>query len=50
MKPHRPIRIETAPTKVNIGNLVSRLRRMRMELAMLQQVDDALARIEAEAT
>lgn len=46
----RPIRIDTAPTRVNIGNLVSRLRRMRAELAtMLQQVDEALARIEQEA-
>lgn len=41
--------IATTPTRVNIGNLVSKLRRIRNELAlMMQQVDDALARIETE--
>jgi len=34
---------------VNTGNLISRLRRIRYELAqMLTQVDEALARIETE--
>ena len=37
------------PTRINIGNLEQKLRRIRTELAlMLQQVDDALARIEGE--
>jgi hypothetical protein len=45
------IKIKTVPTTVNLGNLLSRLRRMRAELAtMLQQVDECLARIEQERT
>lgn len=37
------------PRSINIGNLVSKLRRIRVELGqMMQQVDDALARIDAE--
>lgn len=46
----RRILITNTPTRINIGNLVQRLRRMRTELAqMVQQVDDALDRIDAEA-
>lgn len=46
----RRIKITGAPTRINIGNLVQKLRRIRNELAqMMQQVDDALARIETEA-
>jgi hypothetical protein len=45
----RRIAVSTTPTRVNIGNLVSKLRRIRTELAlMMQQVDDALERIEGE--
>ena len=34
---------------INVANLTSKLRRIRNELAlMMQQVDDALARIEEE--
>lgn len=42
--------ITTTPMRLNTGNLVQKLRRMRTELAqMVQQVDDALDRIETEA-
>lgn len=35
----------------NIANMVSKLRRLRSEVALLlQQIDDALARVETEAT
>jgi hypothetical protein len=45
----RRIAITERPTRINIGNLVQKLRRMRTELAlMLAQVDEALARIEEE--
>ena len=45
----RRIAIIERPTRINIGNLVQKLRRIRTELAMMmQQVDDALARIEEE--
>ena len=44
----RPAIVER-PTTVNTGNLISRLRRIRYELAqMLTQVDEALERIETE--
>ena len=43
---HR-VTITDRPTRINLGNLVSRLRRMRDELAfMVLQIDDALLRIE----
>lgn len=45
----RQMAISTTPTRVNTGNIISRLRRIRTELGqMLQQVDDALARLEQE--
>jgi hypothetical protein len=45
----KPQRVTDRPTTVNTGNLISRLRRIRYELAqMLTQVDDALERIERE--
>lgn len=45
----RRITITDTRTRINIGNLVSKLKRIRNELAqMMQQVDDALARIEGE--
>lgn len=45
------ITITNTPTRINIGNLVQRLRRMRTELAMmLAQVDEALERIDGETT
>lgn len=44
----RAIIVERAP-RINIGNLISKLRRIRSELSlMMQQVDEALARIEQE--
>lgn len=43
--------ISKTSRRINIGNLVQKLRRIRTELGlMMQQVDEALARIEAEAT
>lgn len=43
--------ISDTPHRINIGNLVQKLRRIRSELAqMMQQVDEALARIDAEVT
>ena len=45
--PH--IFISDTPTRINLGNMIQKLRRIRTELAqMTQQVDDALARIEGE--
>ena len=45
----RRVTITERPSRINIGNLVQKLRRIRTELAqMMQQVDDALARIERE--
>lgn len=45
----RPILTDT-PRAPNIGNMVSKLRRLRTEVAqLLQQIDDALARVEANA-
>lgn len=45
----RRIEINTTPTRVNTGNILSRLRRIRTELGqMMQQIDDALARLEQE--
>lgn len=42
--------ITNTATRINIGNMIQKLRRIRNELAqMMQQVDDALARIDAEA-
>jgi hypothetical protein len=47
VKPRLKI-IET-PMRINSGNLVQKLRRIRTELAqMVQQVDDALERIDTE--
>ena len=47
MKPQ--LKIVEKPIRINTGNLVQKLRRIRTELAlMVQQVDDALARIEDE--
>lgn len=44
-----PQKITDRPKTVNIGNLISRLRRIRTELAqMLEQVDEALARLREE--
>jgi hypothetical protein len=46
-KPRVLIDRQNAP---NIGNMVSKLRRLRTEVAqLLQQIDDALARVEANA-
>lgn len=43
------IAISTTPTRVNTGNIMSRLRRIRTELGqMMQQIDDALIRLEQE--
>ncbi len=37
------------PNRLNVGNVVQKLRRIRTELGqMLQQLDDALERIEGE--
>jgi hypothetical protein len=45
---HRVI-IGDKPTRLNIANLISKMRRMRDELAfMVLQIDDALLRIEIE--
>ncbi len=45
----RRVTITERPTRINVHNLVQKLRRIRTELAMMmQQVDDALARIEEE--
>jgi hypothetical protein len=45
----RGVTISETPTRINTGNLVQKLRRIRTELGlMMQQVDDALARIETE--
>ena len=45
----RRVTITERPTRINVHNLVQKLRRMRTELAqMLTQVDEALARIEDE--
>jgi hypothetical protein len=42
--------VTEAPRRINISTLVSKLRRIRTELGlMMQQVDDALARIDEEA-
>lgn len=47
MKPR--LKIVAQPISINTGNLVQKLRRIRSELAlMVQQVDDALARIDSE--
>ena len=49
MKPQ--LKIVEKPIRINTGNLVQKLRRIRTELAlMVQQVDDALARIDEEQT
>lgn len=46
----RRVVITNTATRINIGNLVQKLRRIRNELAqMMQQVDDALDRIDGEA-
>lgn len=46
----RHIAISIKPTRINMGNVVQKLRRIRTELAlMMQQVDDALVRIDEEA-
>lgn len=46
----RNFKIVELPMRINADNLVSKLRRIRTELAqMVQQVDDALQRIEEEA-
>lgn len=45
----RPLTVQSTPTRINIGNIVSKLRRIRSELSlMMQQVDEALARIDQE--
>jgi hypothetical protein len=45
----RRVTITERPARINIHNLVQKLRRMRTELAMmLAQVDEALQRIEEE--
>lgn len=47
----RRLTITDTPARINTGNLVQKLRRIRTELGLLmQQVDDALARIETEGT
>jgi hypothetical protein len=47
----RRIIITDTQVRVNTGNLVSKLRRIRNELAlMLAQVDEALTRIEVETS
>lgn len=47
----RRLTITDKPARINIGNLVQKLRRIRTELGlMMQQVDDALSRIETEGT
>jgi hypothetical protein len=41
--------ITERPMRLNIGNMVQKLRRIRTELAqMTQQIDDALERIQTE--
>ena len=43
------LKIVEKPMRINTGNLVQKLRRIRTELAlMVQQVDDALERVETE--
>jgi len=43
------VTITERPARINIGNLVQKLRRIRTELVMmLAQVDEALKRIEEE--
>ena len=45
----RNIKIVALPVRINVGNLEQKLRRIRNELAqMVQQVDDALERIDTE--
>jgi hypothetical protein len=45
----RHLKIVETPTRINVGNLTQKLRRIRTELAqMVQQVDDALERIDTE--
>jgi hypothetical protein len=45
----RPIITDRRPAP-NIGNMVSKLRRLRTEVAqLLQQIDDALERVEGAA-
>lgn len=47
----RNFKIVELPMRINAGNLVSKLRRIRTELGqMVQQIDDALERIETERT
>lgn len=42
-------RLIDRPRTVNIGNLMSKLRRLRTEVAqLLQQIDEALVRVETE--
>lgn len=45
----RHLKIVETPMRINTGNIVQKLRRIRNELAqMVQQVDDALERIDTE--